>query len=379
MSRPPGPGARDPLPAPLARRFEAVVFDWDGTAVPGRASDATRLRRLVETACAEGLEVAVVSGTHVGNVDGQLVARPPGPGALTLLLNRGSEVYRVGPAGPALVVRRTATADEDGALSRAARLTVERLAERGLRARIVSSRLNRRKIDLIPEPRWEDPPKARIDALLAAVHERLAATGIAGLVEAVAIARQAAADAGLPDPRVTSDAKHVEIGLTDKGDSSRWLMRELWRRGIAPGQVLIAGDEMGPLGGLPGSDSKLLEGAAARATALSVGVEPAGVPAGVIALGGGPEAFAAVLADQIARRRRRELPAADPGRAWALQVDGVDPLLERVHESLLTLSDGLLGTRGSVLVAHPAGTPSVLFAGVYTGSESTLLPAPRWN
>ena len=53
------------------------------------------MRRLVEEACAAGLELAVVSGTHVGNVDGQLAARPAGPGGLVLALNRGSEVFRV--------------------------------------------------------------------------------------------------------------------------------------------------------------------------------------------------------------------------------------------------------------------------------------------
>ena len=127
--------------------------------------------------------------------------------------------------GPRLAYRRTATADEDAALSRAARLTVERLAARGLVTRIVSERLNRRKIDLIPEAEWDDPPKARIGELLAALENRLAAAGIAGLPEAVEIARAAAAQAGLADPRVTSDAKHVEIGLTDKSDSGRWIMR----------------------------------------------------------------------------------------------------------------------------------------------------------
>ena len=99
-------------------------------------------------------------------------------------------------------------------------LTVERLAEQGLVARIVSERLNRRKIDLIPEPDWKDPPKARIGELLTAVQGRLATAGIAGLTEAVEIARGAATDAGLADPRVTSDAKHVEIGFTDKSDSA---------------------------------------------------------------------------------------------------------------------------------------------------------------
>jgi trehalose/maltose hydrolase-like predicted phosphorylase len=372
------PGTDPAMPAPLARRFEAIIFDWDGTAVPDRHTDATGLRRLVEDACAAGIELAIVTGTHLDNVDGQLQARPVGPGALVLALNRGSEVFRVDRDGPQLVQRRTATPEEEAALSRAAKLTIERLAARGLRAQIVSQRLNRRKIDLIPEPDWADPPRARIGELLVAVEARLAAAGVAGLTEAVGIARDAATDAGLADPRVTSDAKHVEIGLTDKSDSARWIIRELWRSGIGPGQVLIAGDELGPLGGLAGSDSNLLVDGA---TAISGGVEPGDVPTGVMRLGGGPEMFAAVLEDQIARRHSGELPIVEIDPAWTLAIDGVDPLLERVHESLLTLADGRLGTRGSVIVGHSSSNPAVLMSGVYTrgGDETHLLAAPRWN
>ena len=36
------------MPPAVARRFEAIVFDWDGTAVPDRGGDATRMRALVE-------------------------------------------------------------------------------------------------------------------------------------------------------------------------------------------------------------------------------------------------------------------------------------------------------------------------------------------
>ena len=70
---------------------------------------------------------------------------------------------------------------------------------------------------------------------------------------------------------MTSDAKHVEIGLTDKSDSARWAFGHLWERGIGPGLALIAGDEFGPLGGLPGSDSMMLIPEVARATTVSVG------------------------------------------------------------------------------------------------------------
>jgi hydroxymethylpyrimidine pyrophosphatase-like HAD family hydrolase len=97
------PSTNPAMPPPLARRFEAIVFDWDGTAVPDRRADATRIRHRIEEACAAGLELAIVSGTHVRNVDGQLAARPAGPGGLVLALNRGSEVFRVDREGPQLV------------------------------------------------------------------------------------------------------------------------------------------------------------------------------------------------------------------------------------------------------------------------------------
>jgi trehalose/maltose hydrolase-like predicted phosphorylase len=369
------------LPAALDRRFEAIVFDWDGTAVPDRGADAGRLRMLVEELCARGMHLGVVTGTHLGNVDGQLAARPGGPGRLYLCMNRGSEVFEARADGVTLAYRREATPDEDAALDAAAAATVEALSRRGLRAEVVSQRLNRRKIDLIPEPEWADPPKARIAELLAAVEERLRLAGLTGLLEAVELAEEAARDAGLVDARVTSDAKHVEIGLTDKSDAARWLLAELERRGIRAGLVLVAGDEFGSLGGLPGSDSLLLVPEAARSTAVSVGAEPTGTPAGVIALGGGPDRFVELLEDQLERRRRGDVPDLDGDAAWTLEVDGVDARLERVHESLLTLADGRLGTRGTPLFADPHADPAVLAAGVYTGAgpETDLVQCPDWT
>ena len=277
-----------PLRSPCERRFEAFVFDWDGTAVPDRAADATEVRTVLEALCARGAQAFVVTGTHIGNVDPQLAARPDGPGELFLLLNRGSEVFHVTRDGPLLVHRRRATPEEEAALDRAAELTVQRLAEHGLRAEIVSQRLNRRKIDLIPEPEWLDPPKARIAELLVAVERRLREVGIGSLAAAVEIGRAAAEEAGVVAPRVTSDAKHVEIGLTDKADSARWAFAHLRSSGITPAQVLVLGDEFGPLGGVPGSDSMLLVEAAREATVVSVGAEPLGVPPGIVHLGGGP-------------------------------------------------------------------------------------------
>jgi trehalose/maltose hydrolase-like predicted phosphorylase len=369
------------LPPALDRRFEAAVFDWDGTAVPDRRSDARRVRRAVESLSRAGFDTAVVTGTNLANVDGQLGARPAGPGRLYLCLNRGSEVFAVGPRGPVLLYRRTATPEEEDALTAAARLAVARLAERGLHAVIVAERLNRRKIDLIPEPAWADPPKARIADLTHEVETRVRSCGLDGLAEVAMLARAAGREVGLRDPRVTSDVKHVEIGLTDKSDSMRWIVDELARLGVGTDALLIAGDEFGPIGGLPGSDSFLAVSEVAAATKVSVGVEPSGVPAGVIALGGGPVAFAGVLEDQLRRRKAGELPQPTLDPEWTLVIDGVDPLLERAHESLLTLADGSFGTSGSPLLPHAGASPRVLATGVYDGegAESHLLACPVWT
>ena len=201
--------------------FEAIVFDWDGTAVPDRQSDASVVRDRVEALSAAGVHVIIVTGTHVGNVDGQLGARPHGPGGLFLCCNRGSEVFAGTDNGPELVLRKMATPGQDRSLDRAAERTVEDLRTCGIDARVVSERINRRKIDLIPTPEWADPKKADIDRLFDAVMARLASGGIASLAEVVTLATNACGDVGLADPRITSDVKHVEIGLTDKSDSAQ--------------------------------------------------------------------------------------------------------------------------------------------------------------
>lgn len=374
-------GAGACLPPELRRRFEAVVFDWDGTAVPDRDADASRVRGLVENLCGLGAHVVVVSGTHVGNIDGQLRARPTGPGRLLLALNRGSEVFEVGRDGPVVVARREATREEEEALDRAAELTLSRLARHGLLARIVSQRLNRRKIDLIPVTEWQDPPKARIDELLDAVEGRLAAVDLGGLCDVVQLARGCAREAGISSPRVTSDAKHVEIGLTDKADSARFVFADLWRRGIAPDLVLVAGDEFGPLGGLPGSDSLMLVSEATGATVLSVGVEPAGVPECVLHVAGGPNVFSEVLADQVRRREERDVPGVGEVPGWALAVEGIEPGRERSREALLTIADGMIGTSGAPVLGHREAMPGVLVAGAYDGVGPTtdLLAGPLWD
>ena len=364
----------------LDRRFEACVADWDGTLVPNRNADAGRVRQVIEALCAHGFDVAIITGTHVENVDGQLKARPSGPGRLLLCVNRGSEVFECRHDGPELVTRRVATPEEDARLDRAASLTVERLRARGLEATIVAQRLNRRKIDIIPLAEWADPPKARIVDLLHATEARLHAAGIASVAEVVTLAQEASTAVGLADARITSDAKYVEIGLTDKADAAHWAFADLWAHGIAPSDVMVAGDEFGLLGGVPGSDSLMLVPESQGCVAVTVGAEPYGPPPGVLPLPGGPDRLLDVLDDQVRRRQRGAPPDPIPESSWRVVIEGFDEGREPARSTMLTLADGRIGT-----TSQPLGSTRVAaatrIAGCYEGEgpEEHLYAAPPWN
>ncbi|MGA8417875.1 MAG: glycosyl hydrolase family 65 protein [Candidatus Dormiibacterota bacterium] len=314
------------------------------------------------------------------NVDGQLQARPSGPGRLLLCVNRGSEVFECRHDGPELVTRRVATPEEDAQLDRATALTVDRLRARGLETTIVAQRLNRRKIDIIPLAAWADPPKARIVDLLNATEARLRAAGIASVAEVVAIAQEASTDAGLADARITSDAKYVEIGLTDKADAARWAFADLWAHGIAPSDVIVVGDEFGLLGGVPGSDSLMLVPESQGCLAVTVGAEPFGPPPGVLPLPGGPDKLLEVLADQLGRRQRGQPPDPTPESSWRVAIEGLDEGHEPARSTMLTLADGRIGT-----TSQPLGSTRVTgetrMAGFYEGEgpEEHLCTAPSWN
>ena len=375
----------------LDRPFKAIVFDWDGTAVMSRKEDATKVRLLLEELLKLGVHIVVITGTNFGNVDRQLSSFITGPHKRRLYVctNRGSEVYGFDSVSrPVLIYGRRATAEEESLLTRSAEEVRDAIVARsGLDIQLITNRLNRRKIDLIPVPEWSDPPKWAIGDLLVATEKRLKEGGIAGGIrEVFQFAVERARELGLQDARITSDVKHIEIGLTDKEDSMRWVMRELvGEAGIATRDVLIGGDEFGPIGGFQGSDYKMYGPVTTGAVFFSVGPEPNGAPEGVIHLGGGPACFRELMARQIEMHRRNQArpgqeepapprslfaPSADP--TWVLEEVGFEPAREHELESLFTVANGYLGTRGSLAQPHSASLPATFVAGVFATSPRPL-------
>ncbi len=365
-------------------RYRLIAFDWDGTAVTSRAERPDALAAVMEDLLSAGVTLVVITGTNAKNVSGQVapLLSVAARQRLFLMVNRGSEVYAYDTAGELEQLwLRTATAAEEAALDRVANGVRDHLAaDDGLEVGIIRDRLNRRKIDLIPTAEWADPPKDRIGELLDAVNERLAAApgGIGAVIE---LTRRLSQQEGLPDARITTDVKHIEVGLTDKSDSIAYLVRRLAPvRAIHPQEILIAGDEFGPIAGFEGSDYRMVTRLAAGATIVSVGREPNGVPAGVIRLGGGPAEFLRVLEGQKrpiphpagrgSTAARVPPPVERPADGWALEREGYDVVDEASLESLFALSNGYMGVRGATDEANPGSSRAAYVAGLFDGPEA---------
>ena len=391
----------------LNHPFRAIIFDWDGTAVTDRKADASVLVGIAQQLLDLHVWIVVVTGTNFNNIDAQFCQHitPKKRHHLIICVNRGSEVY--GFDGDGHTIRRwirVATPVEDAALTATAEGVKNTLKqEHNLDVNIITNRLNRRKIDLIPLPEWSDPPKAQIGALLAAVNERLrdahVKDGIKGVIE---LTESLAAQNHL-EVRITSDVKHIEVGLTDKADSISWIKRELLQpEGIAWHDVLIGGDELGPVSGFTGSDDRLRTGVD-DAVVISVGAEPNGVPEGVLLLGGGPVRFGKVLAQQVQLHQQMIATMIDPESGldaqrdaiiaalsttpdpqWRLTIANYDPNHELSVESQLAVSNGFYGTRGALELPTDISQPRTWFAGLFAPSNEpqplpVLIPGPDWT
>ena len=291
-AHPPPNNASDAVIA--APRF--IVFDWDGTAVADREPDSARhLVGPLEQVIEHGVRPYIVTGTKHDWIATQLRGLTPDHSPHVIVCcNRGSEVFRLGPDGAALLHRRTITDQEQRTLSAVGASVVRPLVDAGYHVPVITDRLNRIKIDLLPD--WTDPPKRQIDTVVSLANSRYRDfKGLEGLLDTTL---QLVADMA-PDLRVTSDAKHIEIGITDKSHSMTWILADVSERGGTAADMVIVGDEFGLLGGIEGSDAKT---AIPGAVIYSVGREPNGVPAGITHLGGGPTQLLRILTSLITNR-----------------------------------------------------------------------------
>ncbi len=288
----------------MEKKFKFIIFDWDGTAVENRQADASLVTQKLTELLNLGVYIAVITGTHIGNIEKQFLSLLDDEVLkqnLYICTNRGSEVYGFDENLKFKLFYQIKATEEENLMLNKVVEHAKNMIQNTSKAevQIIYDRMNRRKLDLIPE--WSNPEKNEIDKLLVATQKRLDDLGFAGGIQkAYNLMINLAMTSGFGRAKITSDVKHIEIGLTDKYSSIMWLMKNVAKsNSINDDQILIIGDEFGEIAGFQGSDYKMVLKNHPAITYISVGIEPNGVPSEILHLGGGPTRFIELLEKQI--------------------------------------------------------------------------------
>jgi len=291
----------------LNKSYKIIAFDWDGTAVHTRNDDISKLISALEDLLKNDVFIAVVTGTNFRNIDKQFSSNIKGSFKKNLFIctNRGSEVFGFDEnSQPVILYRLNINEETNKLLDKIAEKTKNDIESKAnVELNIIYDRLNRRKLDLIPE--WENPLKSEIDKLIIETEKKLLKSGFKeGIKGAYDLMGNNAKILGLNDARITSDVKHIEIGVSDKSDSIKWILKNLAAtKKINDKEILIIGDEFGKIAGFDGSDYKMVMQNHKNITYFSVGKEPNGLPFRIIHTGGGPECFFEIIKRLLTYKR----------------------------------------------------------------------------
>ncbi len=288
------------------KKYKAIFFDWDGTAVVSRKASADQVAEPMRRLLAEGVKLAVISGTTMENIAGGRLHEYFGTKErrnLFLGLGRGAYNYSFDKEGmPFLLEQRTP--DEEGTLKiHDICYEIHKILLQNYRipTDIVFSRPNYCKIDLMVENQRGDAlflQEGEKEGLLCFLEKHGFIGGIKGLVE---LAEKTGKEQGI-EVSATTDAKYLEVGISSKSDNVNVLygfFRDEY--GIADQECAFWGDEYIGFGeGIYGSDSFMMTEATKGGDFYDVSDTEGDRPEGVNRVGGGVESFLKFLEEQSA-------------------------------------------------------------------------------
>lgn len=283
--------------------YQAVFFDWDGTAVTSRNADASGVLKAMTAAMQKGIRLVIISGTTYENIcDGKLgkLISADLLDHLFLGLGRGNYNYGFDPAGsPKLLVDRTPNPDDRVRLHDAVYALHKFLLERFcLPTDIVFTRPNYCKIDIMADSH-RDPEALFLQAdEVKRVNEILAKHKLTGgLAELIKLAEDIGSAHGLT-LKATTDAKYLEVGYTTKTDNVNGFMNQMTEFGIDASKCCFWGDEFGAISpGVWGSDQQMITELTEKSDFFSVSKVALPLPEQVKDLGGGPDRFIQFLTE----------------------------------------------------------------------------------
>ena len=286
------------------KRYKAIFFDWDGTAVLSRKAPVDDAVAVMRPLLAQGIALVIVSGTTYENIAGGRLHTYFSNDELHNLylgLGRGAFDYAFDGAGqPYLLHERTPDAQSLLRLHRLCfALHTTLLEQYSYNTDIVFTRPNYCKLDLLADADRGDSLFMQASEI-ALLQNTLAAHGIrGGIHELLSLTNQLAAGHDLT-VQATTDAKYLEIGFTTKQDNTDGIFCYLQStRNLTVKDCAFFGDEyVGVQEDIFGSDAFMITKQTQSGDFFDVSETPGSRPNEVQRMGGGIEAFLSFIRSQ---------------------------------------------------------------------------------
>ena len=285
------------------KKYSAILFDWDGTAVTSRKAPADEACAAMKPLLAKGIPLVIISGTTYENIAGgklESFFTVEELQNLYLGLGRGAYQYAYTKEGQPYIFRDLLPDREGTLLIHEICFNIHQtlLRDYGFATDIVFTRPNYCKIDLMPEHDRGDQLFMQSDEL-GVLKDKLINHGIqGGLQQLLDLAEELGEEKGM-NVLSTCDAKYLEVGISSKSDNADLIMEKLRERGIKPENCAFFGDEyVGIEKGIYGSDSFMRTETTKVGDFFDVSEVEGERPEGVQRLGGGVTTFLNFLKEQ---------------------------------------------------------------------------------
>lgn len=286
------------------KKYKAIFFDWDGTAVTSRKAPVDEVVKPMKELLARGVRLAVISGTTIENIgQGKLHEHFSLEERRFLYygLGRGAYNYTFDEQGePVLLSHAIPDKERLLAVHRACfDVHAYLLEHHDFPTDIVFSRPNYCKIDLMVENDRGDNlffQENELDILKESLKKHGFDGGPAGLIR---LAAELGEKRGIK-LSATTDAKYLEAGMTSKSDNVNALLAHFYELAqITASDCSFWGDEyIGLDDGLFGSDSYMITEATKAGDFFDVSEAAGKRPDNVKLLGGGVPVFLDFLQKQ---------------------------------------------------------------------------------
>lgn len=288
----------------MQKKYKAVFFDWDGTAVLSRKAPADAAVDAMRPLLQRGVKLAIISGTTIENLAGGKLAEYFTAKELENLylgLGRGAYNYNFQKGEPAIFKNMVPPKEELLTIHRICFEIHQELKEKyDFNTDIVFSRPNYCKIDLMVENvRGENlfMQENELDVLKESLRTHGIPGGLQGLID---LAETIGKKYGI-QVKPTCDAKYLEVGTTSKSDNVDCILNRICSENeILPEECAYFGDEfVGIEPGIFGSDSFMQTERSKAGDFFDVSEVSGERPEGVKQIGGGVEQFLDFLRNQV--------------------------------------------------------------------------------